>query len=295
VAAAVLIALPMLLHYVSHPEHLNYPHRVVSVFSPKLESGQASVHLQRNVFLTLGMFHLRGDENWRHGFSGAPLLDPLTGILFVIGLVASLRVRAGPSGALTVAWMFAMLLPNLLSVEGVPHGLRSSGTIPAIALLAGIGMIAAEDAMARRFGRRVILAALVGLGCWTAHRYFVVWGGDPRVVEAHDGAYRAAARTLLAAPPGVGRFLLANGKGFSAYGQPAEVHPYLFEMRDAPPVVLGPQDGGRLIMNGRPAFVAMVRRDDRALDLIKQLNPGAPIRPVGGPGLSPESPVYRIN
>jgi hypothetical protein len=192
-----------------------------------------------------------------------------------------------------------MLLPNLLSVEGVPHALRSCGVLPAVVLLAGSGAAIIEASLARRFGRRAAAALAITLGLGlaglTGYRHFVVWGQDARLFAEHDGAYRAAARALNQAPPGVERFLVANGTGYDIYGQPAEVHAYLFEMRDEPPIVLGPRDGGRLVLEGRPAIVAFVRREERILALIETLNPGAPILPVTGPGISPENPVYRIN
>jgi 4-amino-4-deoxy-L-arabinose transferase-like glycosyltransferase len=298
--AAFLVALPMLFDYLHHPEHFSYPHRIVWIFSPGLEPGLAGAYFRDNVWRTLLMFHVRGDENWRHNLPGAPLLDPLTGALLVVGLVSLLRPpRAAPARVLLVSWIVALAVPNLLSVDGVPHGLRTSGALPALALVAGIGLVTLEELLARSPARRVAAAvpaaALILLGGWTASRYFVVWGGDPRVAQEHDGAYRAAARVLLAAPPGVERFLLANGTGYPAYGYPAEVQAYLFEMRDAPPVVLGRGDASRIVLQGRPALLALVRRDERAIGIIEDLNPGAPIRRIEAPGLSPESPVYRIN
>src|SRR5207245_4198417 len=110
---------------------------------------------ERNLAATLLMFHVHGDDNWRHNLPGAPMLDPLTGALFVLGLVLVCRRprdRAAPT--LLFAWLFAMLLPNLLSVEGVPHGLRSCGVLPAVALLAGIGMAGVERRLAARAGMR---------------------------------------------------------------------------------------------------------------------------------------------
>jgi hypothetical protein len=206
----------------------------------------------------------------------------------------------GPAGAaLLIAWMPIMLLPNALSVEGVPHALRSSGVLPAVVLLAGSGAALAHEFAARRLGGRATtaLACLLALGlCGAcAYRYFVVWGRDPHVFAEHDGAYRAAAHALLDAPPGAERFLVANGRGFDIHGYPAEVHTYLFEMRGRPPVVLGPRDAPRLVLDGRPAIVAFVRREESTLALIQSLNPGATITPVTGPGISPESPVYRVN
>jgi len=308
-ALAALVAGPMLLHYAHHPEDFNNPERLVSIFSEKLAPGTAGMHLRVNLGATLSMFHLRGDGNWRHNLSGAPLLDPLTGILFLMGLGAAfLMLRGGferlverprSSAVVLLGWIVVLLVPNLLSVEGVPHGLRSCGVLPAVMLLSGFGAAILEELLAPRIGRR----ALVSIGlliatlmtCWTGYRYFVAWGRDPQVLAEHDGAYRAAARALMAAPPGVARYLVANGRGFEVYGWPAEVQPYLFEMRSSPPILLGPKDAGRLILEGRPALVALVRSDERMLDLIRDLNPGATIRMVSDPGLSPESPVYRIN
>jgi hypothetical protein len=59
--------------------------------------------------------------------------------------------------------------------------------------------------------------------------------------------------------------------------------------------VLGPKDAGQLVLHGGTAYVALVQRDDRVLDVIRALNPGAAIEELAGPGLVPESPVYRIN
>ena len=298
-AAALVAALPMLLHYLHHPEHFNFPHRVVSVFSPRVDAAQIPAELAGNLLRTALMFHVRGDANWRHNLAGAPMLDPVSGILLIAGAVILLRRGQGAARALLFGWLSAMLLPNLLSVEGVPHGLRSCAVLPGLALICGIGLEHLERCVAGRAGRRLAaagsVALLVLLGCFTAYRYFVVWGTDARVVEAHDGALRAAARVLLEAPPGTDRILVANGTGSPAYGYPAEAQVYLFEMRDAPPIMVGPKDAALLILQGRPALVALIRSDDRVERALRELNPQASIRRIERPDLSPESPVYRID
>lgn len=298
-ASALVVALPMLVHYVHHPEHFTYPRRFLSVFSPKVETRDVPAYLEHNLGATLLMFHVRGDENLRHNLGGAPMLDPLTGLLFLAGLVVVLRRGPGPLAAILLGWLIVMLLPNLLSVEGVPHGLRSCGVLPAVALLSGLGFDAGYERLLRRQGGRaaavaaVIVVALIG--CFTAYRYFRVWGTDPEVALAHDAAYQRAARVLLAAPEGTELLLVANGTGFPAYGHPVEAEVYLFEMRDRPPAVLGPKDTPRLVLSGRPARVALIKRDDRIVGLMRALNPGATIVELQGGDLSPESPVYSVN
>ncbi len=298
-AAAFVVALPMLLHYLHHPEHFTYPRRVLSVFSPKVPGREVPAYLERNLEATLLMFHVHGDDNRRHNLSGAPMLDPLTGLLFLAGLVLVVRRHSRPLAVMLFAWVTVMLLPNILSVEGVPHGLRSCGVLPAVALLGGIALDSAYNLMQQRSGARLAAAAavvaIILIGCWTGYRYFVVWGSDPMVARDHDAAYRQAARVLIASPPGTDLLLVANGSGFPAYDHPVEAQVYLFEMRDRPPALLGPKDTPRLVLNGRPALVALIQRDDRIVELIRRLNPGATVVEVRGEGVSPESPVYRVN
>lgn len=296
---ALLVALPMILDYVEHPEHFTYPHRIVSVFSPGVPAAEGFRFVRSNLFATLFMFHVRGDGNWRHNLAGAPMLDPVSGVLMLLGLLICLRAWTTPAGALLLSWLALMLVPNVLSVEGVPHGLRTAAVLPSLMLICGVGLATLEGILACRGRAKLaaisILALFALLGIRTAYRYFVVWGNDPRVVAAHDGAYRSAAHALQSAPPGVRRVLVANGTGWAAYGRPAEAHPYIFEMRDAPPSVVLPENVDSLALKGEPAFVALIRRSDSVLALIRRLNPGAPIRPVDFPGLSPDSPVYRVN
>ncbi len=315
--AALVAAAPMLIDYVRHPEHFTYPRRVLSVFSPKVDSREVPADLMQNLAKTLLMFHVRGDENWRHNLRGAPMLDPLTGLLFLIGLVSVFRPgapqesrrpgrsadapdsRAAPAAALLVGWLLAMLLPNILSVEGVPHGLRSCGVLPAVALLGGAGLESALRLVRTRLGERpgaaLAVAVFLAIGGWTARSYFRVWAREPGVAQAHDGAFRAAARVLLTAPAGVDRLLVANGSGLPAYGHPVETQAYLWEMRDHPPAILGAKDAGRLALQGRPALVALIAKDERIVRIIRDLNPGATLTQISGAGLSDDSPVYRVN
>jgi hypothetical protein len=208
---------------------------------------------------------------------------------------------ARPAAVLLLAWLPVMLLPNLLSVEGVPHGLRSAGVLPAVMLLAGLAASWLFDRLLRggpgpaRAAAPGLAAVLLILAGITAYRYGVTWGGRDEVFRDHDGAYRAAARALLAAPAGAERFVVANGSGYEVHGWPAEAACYRFEMRASPAALLGPKDAGQLALGGRTAYIALIAADPKVLDVIRTLNPGAPLTEVRAPGVAPESPVYRVN
>lgn len=310
--AALAIASPMLVHYLHHPADFNNPKRTVSVFSPGLGPGKVSANLEHNVAATLLMFHVRGDANWRHNLSGAPMLDPVTGLLFLGGLAAAVLMLAGrrvgagverprAAAVLLLTWLPVMVLPNLLSVEGVPHGLRSAGVLPAVMLLAGMAAALLFDALRRsgplgaRSGTPVAIGAFLLMAAISGWRYGVTWGASPEVVREHDGAFRAAARALLQAPAGAERFVIANGKGYRVHGWPAEAACYRFELRDHPPVLLGSKDAARLALDGRTAYIAVIAADPTVLEVIRTLNPGAPVAEIHAPGVMPESPVYRVN
>jgi hypothetical protein len=90
------------------------------------------------------MFHWQGDNVWVNTLMGTPILDPLLGALFLLGLVIVfwrvLKLRDAISLLLVVAG-FILLLPSALSlafpVEN-PSVVRTGGAIPAVMIIAAL-------------------------------------------------------------------------------------------------------------------------------------------------------------
>jgi len=88
-----------------------------------------------------------------------------------------------------------MLLPALLTAEGIPHGLRTIGVIPAVYVFAGIGFtellsrwrgVFPKNPAARSTGL-VILLGLLLLSClYDYTRYFKAWANNPKTYEAYS-------------------------------------------------------------------------------------------------------------
>ncbi len=83
------------------------------------------------------MFNVRGDPNGRHNLPGRPMLDAISGALFVLGVaLAAVRLHR-PRWALLLLWPAWTLLGGILSLSfEAPQSLRANGALPAAYLLA---------------------------------------------------------------------------------------------------------------------------------------------------------------
>ncbi|HEY65032.1 MAG TPA: hypothetical protein G4O02_10725, partial [Caldilineae bacterium] len=165
--------------------------------------------LRRNLMAHVKMFHLRGDHNPRHNLPGEPMLDPVTGVLFVLGLGYALCRLDDHRQALLVFWIPITLLGGILSTAGeAPQGYRTLGVVPAVALLAGDALVGIAWSWARVLPRTLRLAPAafaVGVLCiagWINIRvYFGPQARDARVWGAFSPIETAVAREVAAKPP----------------------------------------------------------------------------------------------
>lgn len=168
VAALVgaLTLAPLALYILSDLE--GYNRRVGSVSI--LDSNDPRTHTPAGLLLdNLGryllMFHVRGDANGRHHMPQAPMLDPVAGLLFALGLgVALLAARRQPGAAAVLALGAVYLIPGVFS-GNAPHAMRSLGTLAPAAMLAGLGLaaLARPQAAHTHDGQRVLFAQLRAL------------------------------------------------------------------------------------------------------------------------------------
>jgi hypothetical protein len=150
--AMFLTAAPMLLDFfVWHPEHYTSRTSEVSVLNPNVNHGHLFRVLTKTIGLSIQKYFAMGDLNMRHNYSGHPLLNPLVGLAFLLGLVymlweffrlfrdrikKSIRDERLEIYAFLLVWFFALLIPEFLANEGNPHALRSIGTLPVVIIIA---------------------------------------------------------------------------------------------------------------------------------------------------------------
>ncbi len=144
---------PLLLTFNQHPEYLTSRSGEISIFSPEMNHGHLIKTALKSLSLSLVKYTFWGDQNWRHNYPPYPILNPILGITFLIGLIYlitkwfhllflrfkhKIRDRKFYVYSFLLAWFFAMLSPEFLTAEGLPHALRSIGTLPVVYIIATI-------------------------------------------------------------------------------------------------------------------------------------------------------------
>lgn len=183
--AAAIALLPLGLYFMQHPHDFLGRAGQVSIFNRDLQQeyggGTLGGTLSYAIETTLlSFFAGAGDLNWRHSVAGYPLLNPLGGILFLLGLAwvfsgAAVTIKSIARGrGLHFGGVFlyallligGMLLPVVTSGQGLPHGLRSVGLIFPIFMIVGMAAAVILHWLARRagdLGRGAAYGAVVGL------------------------------------------------------------------------------------------------------------------------------------
>ncbi|HEX7259940.1 MAG TPA: glycosyltransferase family 39 protein, partial [Candidatus Saccharimonadia bacterium] len=130
-AAAAAMLIPLVWYGVQHAGALFGRPTGVSVFNnPDGLAGSVGA-LGTSVAKTLLMFNVHGDENYRHNLGGQPELNIFVGAMFILGILVCVVRRKKLRYAGLLAVLFIMLLPAMLTAEGLPHALRSYGAMPA--------------------------------------------------------------------------------------------------------------------------------------------------------------------
>ncbi len=197
---ALLVSAPAVVEFVLQPDQLlNRPQQASILASGSPESLPTT--LSRSIQAHLKMFQISGDRNGRHNLPGAPMLDLLTGMFLILGLVVALRRWRDPTSVLLLAWLPLMLAPGILSlVFEAPQALRSIGAIVPVVLLAALGLSAATSRLRAETGNWVLLVVLLVAGFSNVTMYFGLQGSDPDVWEAFSQAATQLGRAMQSLP-----------------------------------------------------------------------------------------------
>jgi len=166
----------------------------VSIFDNRDEPdlGQAVVS---NTFEHLLMFNYQGDRNGRHNLPGEPMLDPISGVLFVLGLGLALRRMKQPIEFSFLIIFIVGLSAGILTVDfESPQAQRSIAALPAVYFFTSLAVDSIWRVIQRsgfsQIHQLFFTASLFVAGVYivylNAHTYFVRQANDLSVWSAHN-------------------------------------------------------------------------------------------------------------
>ena len=171
-----------------------------SIFNPSSCADQSASGIRAclisNTQKHLLMFNYEGDGNGRHNLPNAPMLDPLTGAMLVLGLGIALSRIRNWRYLMLIAWFCMILVGGIFSVTfEAPQGARTLPITPALAMLAALplGLLVQRvdelaDIIKRvRWSKKVLRPLAYGLS-WLAPLAMLLYVTPP-VVSANYDSY----------------------------------------------------------------------------------------------------------
>ncbi|MEE8391407.1 MAG: glycosyltransferase family 39 protein, partial [Anaerolineae bacterium] len=144
--AALIVVAPLLLHYVNHPHELLSRARQVSILSSgwlEREQGitgrSAASLLLQQFWKSISAFNYTLDPTFWYR-SSIPVLDSVSGVLFVLGLLWTMGRCRRPNNGLLLIWFWLGLGLGWVMTENPPSSQRMIVLAPALALLVGLGL-----------------------------------------------------------------------------------------------------------------------------------------------------------
>jgi hypothetical protein len=247
---------------------------------PSLRRGEAWAAVGRNALKHARMFHLQGDSNGRHNLPGAPMLDPVSGLFFGLGLLWCLARPLEARRAALLLWLGAMLAAGVLSVEfEAPQGARTLGATTVVALMAGVALARLRAVLDRTGGAGLgsgAAALLLGIAAVSSWRtYFDRQAWDPAAWSAWSTIETKVAQVVR--DEGGGRDVYVPAEFL---GGPTEtlILGHALEARSfqrGPDLPLEP--------SGRDALVFFAGHEIETARLLRRYYPAAGLQPFGPP------------
>lgn len=173
---------------------------------------------------TAGMFTVHGDGVWLYNVGGRPIFpEPISGVLFYVGLLVTLWRWRKPAYALVLVWLPVSLIPATVTWPA-PDFVRVLGVLPVVFIFPAIAIETIAEALNHlihpdmyQMQRKIHWCSLyplklkesvsliapafaIGLLIWnvalTTRDYFTVWPRNPRVRSLYQTTWTQATRWL---------------------------------------------------------------------------------------------------
>jgi 4-amino-4-deoxy-L-arabinose transferase-like glycosyltransferase len=180
VAGAAVALAPLILLSLAQPDLMFGRLGQVSILNPDINGGDLPGTLWRQLWRTLGLFFVAGDDIIRHNPPGRPMFDLFMAVPFVAGLAWAAVNWRKTTAVTLLLWVGVMLAPTILA-EDAPHFLRAVGILPGALVFPAIGL--ARLWSWRRLPGALAPALVIGLllasTAMSLNDYFRVYARQP--------------------------------------------------------------------------------------------------------------------
>jgi DNA-binding beta-propeller fold protein YncE len=294
--AGWLVVMPMVQFALANPQAFWYRTNQISIFT-KRDQANLGLALWQTTRQHLLMFNYQGDKNGRHNLPGEPMLDPLTGMLAVLGFALALARPRRPHHTFFLLLLPLGLVGGIFSVDfEAPQSLRSIAVFPAVMYFAALALAAlgreAQESLAGVAPHWVTVpaAGLAGVMLFSnAHTYFIRQANDFASWNAFSAPETITGRKMAQLGPDTAYYLspfLANHPT-SRFIAPNITDQRALTLPDALPI-RRPAD--------RPAALFIHPDDVWVFDQAQQLYPNAAFEVARGRSTEDDAPpvVYMV-
>jgi hypothetical protein len=174
--AAIVAVAPIAVTYIRDPFAFNNRVSEISVFRDVRDQGSLAP-LTQNIGDVLKFFHQTGDLQGKHNLPGEPMTDPITGLLFAVGIGYAILGWRDQRRVLLLIWLVLGLAGSFLSSHHEsPQSYRALTALPAVILMAA-------DVL-ERIGRAIYRGLQDEEGLAIAYPLLPVWAASGTIVLA---------------------------------------------------------------------------------------------------------------
>ena len=297
----ILVALPLGIYFLQNPSDFISRASGISIFATE----NPVKEFIKSTIKTLAMFNFYGDSNWRHNYSGSPMLNWSVGILFIIGFIISIikTIKAIKNKTSFVAyyililWFVLMLLPAVFTAEGIPHAIRSIGVIPVIYIFASLGFIWFMDKFQKTLRKypqksKLLFNILLFLFLFQPsisnfNKYFFKWANNPNVKGAFRQDLVDMGNYINSLPSGIQKYIIVNEPGVPVpypNGIPMPSQTIIFiqntKNNKKQTTYLKPEELDKI--EKKPSIVIPIKYDEKIFEKLKEKFPHGKIEKNNG-------------
>jgi len=184
----LIVITPLTLYFSTHTDtRIN---QQFFLMNHKMPINEKIGGLWSNISSTTLMFFTKGDMNGRHNYPGKPALNPILGILLIIGIITTIKsvfVKTTTDkqwnnniNKFFVLYFLLSILPALMTYPWEnPNMLRTYTCLPSIVFFIGQGIIVLFLFFSHKFKKyvQIICLVIIGIICLSSayemHTYFI--------------------------------------------------------------------------------------------------------------------------